>query len=207
MMSAGEGTFLEPKQQKGMRLFWSVVIAAIVNGIMWNTVKDFQWDKDAAMLLFFSVFLLAGLWTVGYMAYNLLMYFAPQVRLMISPESVRKGQETVLAWKIAGGGHRVENLTVLLIGEEEVEYKRGTNTVKESSPFYVETLVEETDLRFVSQGTANILIPADREDLLPTWSTKHNRIKWRLEVHMIIRQFPDAEERYEINVLPVEKGE
>lgn len=194
----------QPGNKRLMAVIGSIFIALFWNGIV--SVFLFQvyksWSsgsQDWFLTLFMIPFTLVGIGLIIHIFYRILALFNPKPMVMLSPGYLTIGQSADLAWKIPSGGHKMNRFTVTLIGDEEAEYKRGTNTSKDTSCFYEEVLVDETTLRNSAQGVAQVTLP--KEGVVPSWQGKHNAIHWKLIITGEIPKFPDLTEKYDITVI------
>jgi hypothetical protein len=196
----------------GGRIKWfigAIAIAIFWNGItsvfVWQAVKSWQSGNGEWFLtLFITPFVLIGLAMIGHVFYRLLALFNPAPRLTLTPGEVTLGKPAKLKWNTSSGNQRMNHFAIYLVGEEEAEYRRGTDTVKETKVFHEQALIDTQDPRKSTTGSIKIELLSDTMSTMPSWKGKHNRIKWSLHVKGDISFWPDVSDRYEITVLPTD---
>lgn len=176
-------------------LIWNGIISIFVN----IAVKSWLADNPEWFLSIFIIpFVAIGLGAIGYFIYSFLGLFNPTPKLMLTPGSITLGENTQLTWKIPRRSHRLTQFSIYLLGEENAEYRRGTNTVTSQQIFHEQVLLETTSARKASRGNASFSLPLET---MPTWSSAHNSIKWSIAVRGDISFWPDINDIYEIDVL------
>lgn len=183
--------------------FGAIAIALFWNGItsvfVWQAVKSWQsGNPEWFLTLFITPFVLIGLCLIGHVFYRLLALFNPATTLTLTPGEITLAQAAKLKWSTPGGNHRMSRFAIYLVGEEEAQYRRGTDTATDTQVFHEQTLIDTQDPRKSIAGTTGI----ELADTMPGWKGTHNRIKWSLHVKGEISIWPDVSDRYDITVFP-----
>ncbi|MEO1858245.1 MAG: DUF3592 domain-containing protein [Rubritalea sp.] len=193
-----------PRKKRIGWIFGALFIAAFWNGIV--SVFVFQavesWkrnDPDWFLTLFMTPFVLIGLALLLHVFYRILACFNAAPILTLAPAEITLGEATQLEWKTLSGEHKISHFAIYLVSEEEAHYRRGTNTVTDTSVFYEQVLLDTKDPRKVRRGESEILLSSD---LMPSWKSSNNAIKWSLRVRGEISLWPDIKDNYEVTVLP-----
>ena len=194
---------------RGKRIGWifgALFIAAFWNGIVSVFLSQVipTWQKgepDWFLTLFLTPFVLIGIGMILHVFYRILACFNAAPILTLTPAEIALGQATQLKWKTLSGEHKLSHFAIYLVGEEEARYRRGTDTVTDTSIFYEQALIDTKDPRQVRRGEAEILLPTD---LMPSWKSSNNAIKWSLRVRGEISFWPDIKDNYEVTVLPAD---
>lgn len=192
---------------RGKRIGWifgALLIAAFWNGIisvfLFQAIPTWQkGDPDWFLTLFLTPFVLIGIGMILHVFYRILACFNAAPVLTLEPAEITLGQATQLKWKTLSGEHKLSHFGIYLVGEEEAKYRRGTDTVTDTSIFYEQPLIDTKDPRKVRRGETEILL---NSDLMPSWESSNNAIKWSLRVRGEISLWPDIKDNYEVVVLP-----
>jgi hypothetical protein len=194
---------------RGKRVGWifgALLIAAFWNGII--SVFLFQviptWQKgepDWFLTLFLTPFVAIGIGLILHLFYRILACFNAAPILTLAPAELALGQAAQLKWKTLSGEHKLSHFAIYLVGEEEAQYRRGTDTATDTSIFYEQALIDTKDPRKVRRGEAEILLPTDQ---MPSWKSANNAIKWSLRVRGKISFWPDIKDNYAVTVLPAD---
>ncbi|MCP5536818.1 MAG: DUF3592 domain-containing protein [Akkermansiaceae bacterium] len=194
----------------GKRIGWffgAIAFALFWNGItsvfVWQAVKAWQrGNPEWFLTIFITPFVLIGLGFIGHVFYRFLALFNPSPKLTLTPGDITLGEPAKLAWRLSGGSHRLTRFAIYLVGEEEAKYQRGTDTVTETEVFYEQALIDTPDPRKSISGAAEIRLDTGTMPIMPTWKSKHNRIKWSVHVKGEISVWPDVSDKYDIKVRP-----
>lgn len=182
-------------------LFWNGITSVFV----WQAVKSWQRGNPEWFLTIFIIpFVLIGLGLIGHIFYRLFALFNPSPTITLKPGSITLGKPAKLKWETQSGAHRMKRFAIYLVGEEEAEYQRGTDTVKDTETFYEQALIDTQDPRKSTRGSANIELPVNSMGIMPSWKSKHNSIKWSLHIKGDISFWPDVSDRYDITVHPAD---
>ena len=178
----------------GIALFWNGITSVFV----WQAVKSWQSGNPEWFLsIFITPFVLIGLAMIGHVFYRLLALFNPAPTLTLTPGEVTLGKPAKLKWNTSSGYHRMSKFAIYLVGEEEAQFHRGTDTVTETKIFQEQALIDTQDPRKSITGSAKI----ELINTMPSWKGKNNKIKWSLHVKGDISFWPDVSDRYEITIL------
>ena len=194
---------------RGKRIGWIfgvLFIAAFWNGIVSVFLCQLipTWQKgepDWFLTLFLTPFVAVGIGMILHVFYRILACFNAAPILTLAPAEITLGQATQLKWKTLSGEHKLSHFAIYLVGEEEARYRRGTDTVTDTSIFYEQALIDTKDPRKVRRGEAEIVLPSDT---MPSWKSSNNAIKWSLRVRGEISFWPDIKDNYEVTVLPTD---
>ncbi|MBT8036656.1 MAG: DUF3592 domain-containing protein [Verrucomicrobiae bacterium] len=179
-------------------IFWNGITSVFV----WQAIKSWQSNNpEWFLILFITPFVLIGIGLIGNIIYRLLALFNPAPRINLTPGNITLGQPAKLKWNVGAGSHRMNHFAIYLVGEEEAQYRRGTNTVTDTRLFYQHALIDTQDPRKSISGSATIDLPTQSGKIMPSWKSSHNRIKWSLHVKGDIAIWPDVSDRYEVTVL------
>ena len=184
-----------------VRLVGCIFFAAIWNGILgFFLFLDSGHSGLGVFLGMFMVpFVLVGLGSLGMVFYLFLALFLPRPTLLISKYLVRPGEEFKIEWSFSGRKDRISTVKVDLVGNEEVIYRRGTDTHTDRSEFYRKELSNQTGASIGAGGSATAVVPAGT---IHSLAASHNKIIWRIHLHAAIDNSPDIKEDYELVVLP-----
>ncbi|MCA9080442.1 MAG: DUF3592 domain-containing protein [Planctomycetaceae bacterium] len=198
---------LQPEQTAMGNFIGLVFISLFWNGILsvflWQRVGDWmqgqwQWMPE----LFLVPFVLIGLGLILGVIHSFLALFNPKAVLTLSRQWIPLGGEAELSWTFLGGTASIRKLQVLLEGEEQATYRRGTDTHTDKNQFHSEVLFESSDpLELSDNAGVLITIPGDT---MHTLTGKNNKIVWRLRLHGDIPFWPDVKVDFPIRVIPHE---
>lgn len=178
-----------------MALFWNGLVALFLG----EAVGGGESGAVSWVLLVFLVpFALVGLVLAGLALHAFSGLFAPAVELRLDPSRLRLGQRVPFTWRLRGRG--VRKLTIRAVAREEASFRRGKNLVTEKSDFFRATLFESTDALGLTEGRADLALPAS--DLAaPAFAGVRNKLVWELVVEGDIPWRADVEERFPLPVL------
>ncbi|MBT8043842.1 MAG: DUF3592 domain-containing protein [Verrucomicrobiae bacterium] len=189
-------------------LFGSMALALFWNGItsvfVWQAVKSWQSGRPEWFLtIFITPFVLIGLGLIAHVFYRFLALFNPKPILTLTPGEITLNEPAKINWQLSGNANRLTKFAIYLIGEEEAKYRRGTNTVTETEVFFQQALIETLDPRRSITGSTKIDLPTNHGNLMPSWQSEHNQIRWSLHVRGEISLWPDITDKYAVTVRPV----
>jgi len=202
---------IKPGGKRLGKFFAMVAFSLVWNGIMvfpiYFSIKSWQ-DGTPDVFISFMAILLgpAGLLMIGLMFLRLFAIFNPRHTLTLTPGTITLGEPTNLNWQINGKAHRLSRFTIYLVGLEEAEFERGTDTVSVTKVFFEKVLIDIQDLKKESTGSLEIDLPANSGKLMPSWESTHNRIKWALYVRSKMSRCPSVTDKYFITINPVATG-
>jgi hypothetical protein len=186
-------------------MIFITIFAVFWNGIVftaaWAMLSDFGSSSFALFpLLFMIPFVLVGLGLLLGMVYFFLALFNPRPDVTLTPGYLPLGGTVVLGWSFRGNTSRIQKLTITLRGEEKATYRRGTDTVTDTSCFEKNVLVETTVRTEVRRGEVSFAIP---EFTAPSFDGSNNKIRWHIRVDGDIPRWPDVGEDFELTVAPL----
>ncbi|HHQ47942.1 MAG TPA: hypothetical protein ENK19_03560 [Acidobacteria bacterium] len=152
------------------------------------------------LTVFLIPFVLVGLIVAGAVVYFLLALANPKTTVTLLTPSPRLGSTLRIAWRTTGRVERLRALTITFEGQEKATYRRGTDVHTDTSTFRTLKLAElhvPTEMR---SGEAEVEIP---EDTMHTFRGQSNQILWHLTVKGDIPRWPDVDDEWEIEVLPL----
>lgn len=173
-------------------------IGILIFTIIWSGAVYFIFTKGAPLLFKivfggFNVFAIAGA------CHSFLALFNPKPIIEVSNQQVMLGKSINLNWKIKGDLKSIEDFSIILLGQEEATYRRGTDSYTEHSEFFKQEIIHKTSQLMNNQGAATITIPTNT---MHSWNSSNNKIVWQLNLQAKISKWPDIKESYEIIVLP-----
>ncbi len=186
----------------GFAVLWNGIISIFVYQVVTSYIEG---DPAWFLTIFMIPFVLVGLGTLVGIGYTALALFNPVVELTLDRTSFTLGQTIRLQWRIEGAASRINSLKLTLQGQEEATYRRGTDTVTDTSTFTSHTLLEETEPNNIQagHGTCEFQIPIDT---MHSFEADNNKIAWKLIVHGDVVRWPDVNDQHEVVVLPVPRS-
>jgi hypothetical protein len=152
------------------------------------------------LIIFLIPFVVIGLGSIGGVGYFFLALFNPRPRLVVSSSSISLGGSLDLEWQLSGRAHLVERFRISLQGREEATYRRGTRTYTDREVFATIPLVDAPSPINPYGGRIRFTIP---HDTIHSFKSDNNKIVWSLIVEGDIRRWPNINDEFEINVLPL----
>ncbi|MEM7410049.1 MAG: DUF3592 domain-containing protein [Myxococcota bacterium] len=195
---------LAPESSRGMRLAGIVFAALFWNGIMSFFVYQ-AWQEyargrtDWFLILFLVPFVLVGIGLVFGIGYGILALRNPKPELVASQPTPRLGDALDLQWRFHGNAQRLQQVRIVLRGEERATYTVGTNTHTATETFMERVLADLPAPACGMGGHVRVEIPATS---MHSFEAEHNAVVWSLAVEGDIRRWPDVSEKYPIVVLP-----
>ena len=188
---------------------WGKLVAALIFGLFWNglvsmfvvnIVRNWRsWPIEWFLALFMVPFVLIGLGTIAAAGYFFLALFNPRPRLTITPRAVPLGGTFRVEWEIRGRTDALRRLRLRLEGREEATYQSGKNTATDKNVFANIEIADLTVPQAMRSGGANVTVPGQ---LMHSFTTRHNRIVWSIQVQGEIAHWPDIKEEFPVTVLP-----
>jgi hypothetical protein len=179
-------------------LFWNGIVGVF-------TYLDYRMFVDGHssawfVALFLLLFQIIGVGLLAAVPYQMLALATPRPIITLSRRSAPLGGSVSIAWELSGAAHRVAGLQMMLRGQEEARYRRGTDTKTDTHEFFSEKIVDATHPMSIARGSGTIRIPADT---MHSFTADHNKVMWTLHVTGGIAWWPDIDESYDITVRPV----
>jgi hypothetical protein len=196
---------LKPKMSPLMGFLAAIAFSLLWNGIfsilVFQAVESWQsGSPDWAMTVFLIPFVLIGIGSVGVIVYFFLGLFNPRPRLTVSANSVTLGGSIDLEWQMSGQAQRIQRLRVYLEGKEEARYRRGTRSYTDRETFATITFVDTMNSGDMFGGRCRLTVPPDT---MHSFAGDNNMVVWTLHLKGDIKRWPDVNEEFEINVLPM----
>jgi hypothetical protein len=160
-------------------------------------------DWEGTPIIFPIVMVLFGGAGIGLIAaaiHAALALANPRPVFRMTPAALRLGESATLEWTFEGAVHRLEHFELWLIGEEEAQYRRGTDTVTDRQVFEKILVAQADHLADFRTGRIEFAVP---EYTMPSFEAPNNKIVWKLEVQGTISRWPDVSEEFNITVLPL----
>jgi hypothetical protein len=177
-------------------LFWNGIVSVFV----WQCVKGWQRGRPEWFLMLFLIpFVLIGLAMIGYVIYTFLCLFNPRPQLTVNATAVPLGGVLDVQWRFRGSVSRLNRLRLVLEGQEEATYRRGTTTTTDRETFAQIELANVTNRPEMAAGRARVTLP---RDTMHTFTAAHNKITWKLRLAGEIERWPDVNEEFPITLLP-----
>lgn len=188
---------------------WGRVVGVTFAALFWNGIVSVflyqawqSWQRgqtEYGLLLFMTPFVLVGIALVGGIGWSLLSLFNARPIVEMNRNFVELGEDIELRWRFEGNVSSIENLKLVLKGEERATYQVGTNSHTQTEDFYVAELLNLTGAQCATGGQISAPIPPDS---MHSFESSDNAIVWRLEVRGEVRRWPDVSEDYPLVVLP-----
>jgi len=196
---------LESSASPAAKFFGIVLVALFWNGIVsvfvWQVIKGWQSGQPDWMLTIFMVpFVLVGLGLVAGIFYFALALANPRPKLVLLPARPRLGDDLRIEWRFTGRSSRINHLTIVIEGQEEATYQRGTDTHTDTEVFATFGLVDTVNDWEICKGVAEVSLP---EDTMHSFAATHNKIVWSIKVDGEIHRWPDVDDDFPIEVLPL----
>lgn len=191
---------ISPKQTLTAALVFTVLWYAILGAVGWGFLQDGFSFANIIPIVIVTVMALGGLIGVAGVVRGFLGLWNPRVRLSMEPADLRLGATAELAWELTGDASRLTSFKLYLQGRESATYRRGTDTSTDHSIFEKITIAEATAQADMRMGRVHFAMP---EFTMPTLDLPNNKIQWVLRVEGSIPRWPDVEEEYPVNVLPL----
>lgn len=201
---AGQPRVLKPQLSPVGKLVGLIFLALFWNGI----VSVFVWfaydgwrtgNPEGCLIAFLVPFVLIGLLLIYGVFRQFLVLFNPRLELTLSRGGLAPGESALLQWKIDGKAERVTRLKIVLEGQEEATYRRGTDTRTDKEVFATIPVIDTDQPMQIAQGSARVHVP---EDTMPSFKSDRNKIVWTLKAACEIPGWPDSDDEYEIVVAP-----
>lgn len=179
-----------------------VVALAIFAGI-WNSICWFMFSQtdDTLGRVFLGLFLLIGAGLAVAFLHQFLALFNPVPEFELERGQLRPGSSADLRWTWHGNARRIVKLEIRLVGREEADYRRGTDSRTDRHEFFSEVIHESIEAELT--GTLRLRIPPIA---LPSLHAANNRIIWAIQVSGDIPRFPDVDREFALPVLPPANG-
>jgi hypothetical protein len=177
-------------------LFWNGVVSVFLFQLFHGgRAGHFEWF----LALFLIPFVLIGLGLIVMVGYFFLSMFNPCPWITLMPGAPRLGDSVRLEWRVKGRVEVLKDLRLIVQGREEATYSRGTRSSTDRNVFAEFPVTTITNSRDMSSGAAQFEIPGE---LMHSFSSRHNKIVWCIQVKGEIARWPDLDEEFPLTVLP-----
>ena len=168
-----------------MRLAGIVFAALFWNGIMSFFVYQ-AWQEyargrtDWFLILFLVPFVLVGIGLVFGIGYGILALRNPKPELVVQPADAAAGGFALdLQWRFQGNAQRLQQVRIVLRGEERATYTVGTNTHTATETFFERVLTELPAPACGMGGHVRVEIPATFHAQLRSRTQCDRSGRWR----------------------------
>jgi hypothetical protein len=178
-------------------LFWNGIVSIFV----WQAWKTWQaGDPDWFLTLFMVPFVLVGLAACGAVGYMALALANPRPRITLASGRIRLGDPLRIDWRFTGQSCRLSHLRIFIEGREEATYRRGTDTHTDREVFATFDLIDTANDWEIPRGSAEIAVP---DDTMHSFAAPSNKIVWEIKVEGEIDRWPDVNQNFPIQILPL----
>jgi len=182
-------------------LFWCGITSVFVTIAVKSWLRG---DPEWFLIIFITPFVLVGLGALLYSVYSFFAMFSPAPSIKLKPTAISLHGQATVSWSLNGRTGNIRHFSIYLIGEEVATYVQGTDTKTARETFYEQALIDTKDRRKIARGSAEIDLSALSTPIMPSWKGAHNRIAWSLHVIGDVGFWPDINDNYEIEILPLE---
>lgn len=177
-------------------LFWN----GIVSIFLMQAINGFKNGRSEWFLAIFLIpFVLVGIGSMVAVVYCFLGLFNAKPIVTVNKASYVPGDTIEMDWKFNGNVYAIKHITIRLEGREEAKYQRGTNTYTDKRTFFRKTMLDSDDRGHVLGGMKKVTIP---EGTMHSFDGGNNKIIWQLTLHGDIKNWPDVDQKYAIDILP-----
>lgn len=177
-------------------------------GILWTGITGFIWlgmikSHEWLGIICLGFFVLVGLGILGAAVWQALIgWGVGETRVEVANANPAPGDKLQLL--VLQFGHMTINeLSVWLVCEEQATYQQGTNTRTDKERVLEERLAQRASFVIAGQTpeelAAEVRIPADA---MHAFKSKHNAVRWLIEVRGDVQRWPDFKRVFPIRVQP-----
>lgn len=193
--ASGERSILKGKSRLGTFILLTI-IALFWNGIVWTVALG----HDRAPVLIILIFGGVGLGLGCAAIYYFLRLFNPQLHFVTAPE-LMLGKTVAVHWKCTGDFRKFDQLSIELLCQEEVTYRRGTKTHTDKKVAFNQPLFTARKGEMSGEGAFDLTIDSAQ---MHSFTASNNKVRWLLQVNGDIPRWPDVKDEYELSVLPMQ---
>lgn len=199
-------TKLEPHVSSWAKAFIMLSAALLWNAILsrflWKFLENFRNDGlDWLLLMFFVPLIVIGIILVILFIAAFLEVSNPKFHLVLNSSNLKLGDTVGLRWESSGSLRRLRSLQFTLEGKEVATRSSGQKSMTVESVFYRKQLFTTRLPTGHSIDKIKFTIPSES---MHSFEAKHNQFEWHLHVHGEIDRWPDARNKYKLNVRPKE---
>jgi hypothetical protein len=196
---------LKPQMSPVGKVFGTLFFAIFWNGIVsvfvWQAWKTWQaGNPDWFLTIFMVPFVLVGVAAFGAVGYMALALANPRPRITLASGRIRLGEPLRIDWRFTGQSSRLTHLRIFIEGREEAIYRRGTDTHTDREVFATFDLIDTANDWEIPRGSAEITMP---DDTMHSFSAPSNKIIWEIKVAGEIARWPDVNQNFPIQILPL----
>jgi len=177
-------------------------------GMLWTGITGFIClgmikNQEWLGVVFLGLFVLVGLGILGGAIWQALIgWGVGETRVEVANASPAPGEKLQLL--VRQFGHMAINeLSVWLVCEEQATYQQGTNTRTDKERVLEERLAQRVS--FVVAGQAGEELAAEAQipaDAMHAFKSKHNAVRWLIEVRGDVQRWPDFKRVFPVRVQP-----
>lgn len=197
--TAGGPMVLSSAYRPVWRFFGLLVFAGLWNAMVVFLLWPLSQQEGGCVYVFLVIFGVVGLVLLVSVPHSFLAMFNPRPTLTLDTGRLRLGEPCRVSWKWSGATGRIDRLKILLEGQEEATYRRGTDTRTDKHVFARIDLVDTRNEMEISRNTAELAIPADT---MHSFEASRNKIVWRLKLSAEIARWPDVAEEHKVVIRP-----
>lgn len=200
---------LRPKTGPWKKLFGALAVNFFWNGIVgvfiFVIARDWRAGNHAWMpILILVPFALIGLLLLSGLPYAFLALFNPRPFLELERAECAPGESVGATFRLSGLLGRMDRLEVALEGKEAITVTSrsgGKSSTSRRDKMFHRSLVYESGpgATVERQAAITVRVPADT---MHTFSSDRAEVLWRLHVRGEIRNWPDIDEEFELQVPP-----
>jgi len=181
----------------GITLFWCGVVSVFT----YHEIQGFQKGRPEWFITIFMIpFQLVGLLLLCATGYSFLAMFNPVPTAEVNSTQLALGDRLEVRWSFRGRTSSIRRLKVMLVGEEQAQYRRGTSTYTDTSTFFQQDLTDVSSAIEVANGATSMEIPVTS---MHSFDGGHNKISWSLRIHGEIVRWPDVDVSFPLVLYPV----
>lgn len=199
------GVTLTAGKSRVGKVAFLALFSLVWNGISWTMLLLAYREGEACGMAFLGLFCLIGLVVISATVHQALALLNPQVLVTLPSRHVALGEGITLEWQLVGSASRITKLTISVVGEEYATYRRGTDTTTDRNTFRTIELLSTTDLGVIAAGRGRTVL-AMPVDTMHSFKARRNEIRWTLKVHGAISNWPDMNDEWQLEVMPVRGG-
>jgi Protein of unknown function (DUF3592) len=190
---------LQPSTARMPTFLGLLVVSCFWNGLAWFGFVMVWRQNDWIGIAFLSLFVSVGSILIFASLVSFLKLFNPVITVAMSEGAVAGGETVDIAWETSGRTGKLHLLKISIIGEEVVTYVRGTDKLTDRKIFQRIPVVETADEAQIRFGLTTLTIPPGT---MHSFEADNNKIVWSIEVHGVIRWWPDVNESIPFAIRP-----
>lgn len=197
-VASGGPTVLTPTHTPKKVFFGLLIFGLVWNGIIAAIIYN-AGKKLGGGWIVIGIFALIGIGIMVGVVHQFLAMFNPVPTVTASTGAVALGDKLKLDWRFTGDIRRLKRLRIHLLGYEKATYRRGTDTITDTSYFINIAILDVTDSAAMINGEATIEIPAS---YMHSFDAPNNKVVWFIQLHGDVPKWPDVSMEFPLTVLP-----